>query len=112
MTEAIKRKPPPGDSRFMRHFKDKVRMWPTLVATAILLGVVYHIAPQQLGILVYTLCKLTSAGLVGSLLDNQCFPEDRVDAPDMQQQATDQQTAMYRRAAIVSAAVIASGLMS
>jgi hypothetical protein len=93
-------------------FVDLFRMLPTLISFAFLLLIVYKIAPQQIGILVYTLCKLTAAGYVGYWLDRWTFPADRVEAPDEDNVADDPTVAQYRRTAIVCASLIASGLMS
>lgn len=100
--------------KLMPNIKDTLRVWPALLAMAILLAIVYWIAPQQIGIFVYSQCKLFAAGYSGYLLDRWIYPEDRVDAIGIDQSkiATDQKMAQYRRAGIVAACVIGTGLMS
>lgn len=91
---------------------DVLRMWPTLIVAAITFAIVYAIAPQQVGILVYTLAKLSMAGYLGYWLDRWINPTDRPSAPNPDNVADDPIAAQYRRAAIVCATIIASGLMS
>ncbi|MEO8754842.1 MAG: putative holin, partial [Casimicrobiaceae bacterium] len=78
-------------------------------------GLVYWLAPQQVGILVYTLAKLSMAGYLGYWTDRWIFPDSRPSVPDGvdgDRLADDPTAAEYRRAAIVCAFVLASGLMS
>lgn len=93
-------------------FVDLFRMWPTVLVALATCAVVYAIAPQQIGILVYTIAKLTMAGYCGYWLDRWIFPVDRPSAPNADSVADDPTAAQYRRAVIVAAALIASGLMS
>lgn len=99
-------------SSFRVQLFDMLRMWPTLLATLATFGIVYWIAPQQVGLLVYSACKLTLAGYLGYWLDRWIFPNDRVENDDEMKVADDPERAQYRRTAIVCAALIASGLMS
>ena len=56
---------------------DMLRMWPTLVVAAVTVWVVHLLAPQQVGILVYTIAKLSLAGYLGYWLDRWIFPDAR-----------------------------------
>lgn len=64
---------------------DMLRMWPTLLVALITFGIVHAIAPQQTGILVYTIAKLSLAGYLGYWLDRWVFPDAR---PGEQMKAT------------------------
>lgn len=97
---------------FRDQLADIVRMWPTLLVACATFGLVYWIAPQQVGILVYTVCKLSIAGYVGYWLDRWIFPDSRPSAPDPNRVADDPTAAEYRRAAIVFGALISAGLMT
>lgn len=93
-------------------FLDLLRMWPTLLVALITVAMVYVIAPQQIGILVYTIAKLSMAGYLGYWLDRWIFPLDRVGPTSDERNAPDQTAAQYRRAGIIAACLVASGLMS
>lgn len=56
---------------------DMLRMWPTLVLAGVTVGMVHWLAPQQVGILVYTIAKLSLAGYLGYWLDRWIFPDAR-----------------------------------
>jgi len=92
--------------------RDLLRMWPTLIVAAVTFGLVWWIAPQQVGILVYTLAKLSMAGYLGYWIDRWVFPDSRPTSPDPDRVADDPTASEYRRAAIICAFALASGLMS
>lgn len=92
--------------------RDVLRMWPTLVVALLTMALVYAIAPQQIGILVYTLAKLSMAAYLGYWVDRWVFPDSRPCSPDPDRVADDPTASEYRRAAIICATVVASGLMS
>lgn len=96
----------------LNEIRDLFRMWPTLVVALITFALVYVIAPQQIGILVYTLAKLSMAAYLGYWVDRWVFPDPRPSSPDPDRVADDPTASEYRRAAIICAAVVASGLMS
>lgn len=96
--------------RLHEALRDKLRMWPTLLAALPLLAIVYIVAPQQLGILIYKACALTLGSYIGYWADRWSFPNDRIDADEAvgdDQVADNQIHAQYRRAAIVCATVLA-----
>ena len=94
---------------------DMLRMWPTLLVAAVTVALVYWVAPQQVGILVYTMAKLSMASYLGYWVDRWVFPDSRPTVPkgmDDDRLADNPTAAEYRRAAIISACVLASGFMS
>lgn len=94
--------------------KDMLRMWPTLILMAATFALVWWLAPQQVGILVYTIAKLSLAGYLGYWLDRWVFPESRPASPTVPDAKTAEDTvaAEYRRAAIICASIISAGLLS
>lgn len=85
---------------------DKLRAWPWLVAALITTLIVGLLAPHQLGLLAWSLSKLSLGAYLGYWVDRSLFPYARPDRmvegmPDL---------AMLRRALIVAACVIALGL--
>jgi len=91
---------------------DLLRMWPTVIVALLTFAAVYWIAPQQVGILVYTVCKLSIAGYLGYWLDRWIFPNDRVESPDPDKVADDPEMAQKRRAFLVGCCILAAGFMS
>lgn len=95
------------------------RMWQLLIASVVLLLVVAVIAPHQLGLLVWKLALVCSAGSAGYWFDRWFFPYARPhqlmgpprrrDAPSDYARASDVvvAAAMLRRALIVAAAMFA-----
>lgn len=79
------------------------RMFDWLVIAAVLLVIVYLIAPQNLPVVIYKLALVSLAGLMGYRLDRSLFPYARPD------QCAESVTgmAMLRRAIIVAAFMIA-----
>lgn len=96
----------------LNELRDLFRMWPTLVVALVTFALVWVIAPQQLGILIYTLAKLSMAGYLGYWTDRWVFPDSRPSARDPDRVADDPTASEYRRAAVICACIIASGLMS
>ena len=89
---------------------DFLRGWPMLVLGLIGLAGVYWIAPDQLGNILNQQCKMFIAGYSAYWLDRLVFPNDRVDAPDPDKEASDRTSAQLRRAIIIAAALVMSGL--
>jgi len=56
------------------------RMSDWLLYTAILLVIIWHVAPQQLPVTLYKLSLITMAAVVGYWIDRSAFPYARPDA--------------------------------
>lgn len=79
------------------------RMLDWLLIAAVLLVIVYLIAPQNLPVVIYKLALVSLAGLMGYRLDRSLFPYAR---PDQCAESV-KGMAMLRRAIIVAAFMIA-----
>jgi hypothetical protein len=94
-------------------FVDLARMWPMLAVCIVTVVGVWFIAPQQTGILLYSVAKISMGGYMGYWVDRLCFPCSRPgEPPHGEHRAEDNTAAEYRRAAIVCAAMLALGLLS
>lgn len=87
------------------------RLWDFYIATAVLIGVIAMLAPQQLPVTLHKLSLITLAGLVGYWLDRSLFPYARPDSMasshcnDVRYAA-----AMVRRAIVVGASILGISL--
>lgn len=89
--------------------KDKLRASPFLLGAILGLVLIAFIAPQQLGVIAYKATILSLAAYAGYWADRIIFPNARVD--DMAVAETSVfTTAQLRRAIMVGATLIASGL--
>jgi len=103
---------------------DKLRALPWLVLALIATAVVFVLAPQQIGVLVWSLSKLCLGAYLGYWIDRTIYPYARPHdlfsaassldarrlrngARHMRQQAA---IATLRRAAVMAAAILALGL--
>lgn len=84
--------------------REVTRLWQAWLATFVLIGVVLAIAPQQVGILAYKGSLIGLGGLGGYWLDRWTFP------PIRDEHGIDRRAAMLRRALLMAAAMLASGL--
>lgn len=91
---------------------DKLRVGPWLVAALIMAALVGLLYPHQLGVLLWSLTKLSFGAYLGYWIDRSIFPYARPgdyncrDANGMSALAL----LMLRRAIIIAAAIIALGL--
>lgn len=86
-------------------FREVTRLWPVWLVTVALMAIVASIAPQQIGIVAYKGCLIGLGGLGGYWLDRWTFPPIRE-----QHSKVEQRAAMQRRALLMAAAMLASGL--
>lgn len=91
---------------------DKLRVGPWLVAALLMSAIVGWLYPHQLGVLLWSLTKLSLGAYLGYWIDRSIFPYARPgnysvrDASGMHSIAL----LMLRRAIIIAAALIALGL--
>lgn len=90
----------------MRMPENAFRAWPWLIGALITTAIVAVLHPQQLGVLVWSLSKLSIGAYLGYWIDRTIFYYARPDVvPDDQAPM-----AWLRRAIVMSAVVIALGL--
>lgn len=103
---------------------DKLRCWPWLLAACMSAVCVYFIAPQQLGLLLWALTKLSFAAYLGYWIDRGIYsyarPRDLYTAGEIARDQGDMPKAKYlarlafaaaiRRAIIMAASIMAIGL--
>ena len=87
---------------------DVARATPWLVITLLMLAVVGYIAPHQLGVLAYTLCKISAGAFLGYWIDRSIFYYGRPMELSGDKQAF--LHSCYRRAIIISATVLAAAI--
>jgi len=85
-----------------RATKEVTRLWPVWLVTFGLLGIVYAIAPQQIGIIAYKVALIGLGAVAGYWLDRWAFPPIRSETS-----ASGREHAMYRRAALMAAGMLA-----
>lgn len=88
---------------------DKLRLGPWLIAALLMAGVVGWLYPHQLGVLLWSLTKLSFGAYLGYWIDRTIFPYAR---PGDHLAAPVKSVAllMLRRAIIIAAAIVALGL--
>ena len=103
---------------------DKLRCWPWLLAACLSTVVVYIVAPQQVGLLLWALSKLSFAAYLGYWIDRGVYsyarPRDLYTAGEIARDQGDMPKAKYlarlafaaaiRRAIIMAATIVAIGL--
>jgi len=82
--------------------RDRLRAWPWLLATVLCVLVVAIIAPHQLGVLVWSLTKITAGAYVGYWIDRSIFHYARPDRVGIAHRSL----AEMRRAIIIAAVII------
>lgn len=89
---------------------DKFRAAPWLIVTLVMTTVIGVLYPHQLGVLLWSLCKLTAGAYVGYWIDRTIFYYAR--PGDFQDNGPWQIAAafMLRRALIMSSTILALGL--
>ncbi|MDY7117147.1 putative holin [Halomonas sp. SSL-5] len=107
------------------HLRDKLRVGPWLVAALIMAAIVGLLYPHQLGVLLWSLTKLSFGAYLGYWIDRSIFPYarpgDALDPPPpdardyylplmVEEGMMDPAMLMLRRAIIIAAAIIALGL--
>jgi hypothetical protein len=85
--------------------REVLRLWQAWLATIVLLVVVFAVAPQQVPIVAYKGALITLGAISGFWLDRWVFPKIRSET-----NAIDRMHAMYRRAALMAAGMLAFGL--
>ncbi len=85
---------------------DRLRAWPWLAGAIIAMVVLGVLAPHQLGVLVWSLTKLSIGAYLGYWIDRSVFPYARPHELKIEWRIW----AMMRRAIIVAAVIIALGL--
>lgn len=88
--------------------QQRLRSGVMVVATLILVGGVFFIAKQQIGVLVFKACLMTLASVIGYWIDRTLFPYSR--PGDLVADPPRQVNAEYRRALIVAATLLTAGL--
>ncbi len=93
---------------------DKLRVGPWLVAALIMAAIVGLLYPHQLGVLLWSLTKLSLGAYLGYWIDRSIFPYARPGDYTVRDGSADAMAArallMRRRAIIIAAALIALGL--
>lgn len=96
------------------HVIDKLRAWPWLLGALVTTLVVAAVAPYQLGVLVWSLSKLSLGAYLGYWIDRSVFHYARPHALQPTPMSTPQiygfAAAMLRRAIIIASAILALGL--
>lgn len=85
----------------------KLRMAGMAIASLILLGVVWYIARQQIGVLLYKALLLTGAAFISYWVDRTAFPDSR---PHLYPDVNLRWKYEARRALIISAGMLTAGL--
>jgi hypothetical protein len=80
------------------------RMWPAWIASALLLGLIYYVQPQQIGVLLYKTFFITWGALTGYWVDRWLAPNDR---PHL---STNPEAAELRRCYVVCASMLSFAL--
>jgi len=94
------------NGRLRPFLADILRVWPWLVLGAIATATIAHIAPQQIGVLLWSLTKLCIGAWLGYWLHRSLFPYAR----PHQLEGSAFAAALLSRAIVVAAVVIALGL--
>lgn len=93
----------------MNDLLDKLRAGPWLVLALIATVLVAILHPHQIGVLIWSLCKLSLGAYLGYWIDRTIFPYARphtfVDERSPESHAT-ARSCMIRRAIIIAAAII------
>ncbi|GEK71577.1 MULTISPECIES: putative holin [Halomonas] len=94
--------------------RDKFRVGPWLVAALIMATIVGLLYPHQLGVLLWSLTKLSLGAYLGYWIDRTLFPYARPhrfsNSSNIDNTARCFTVSMLRRAIIIAAALIALGL--
>lgn len=90
-----------------RAIGSKLRVWPLLLVSVILLAIVIGMAPTKLGLIVYGLGKLAAGAWLGYWIDRLLYPYARPHTLE----GIAQGAACKRRAIIVAACVVAMALV-
>ncbi|ACL72732.1 MAG: putative holin [Billgrantia sp.] len=88
---------------------DKLRVGPWLIAALIMAAVVGWLYPHQLGVLLWSLTKLSFGAYLGYWIDRTIFPYARP-GDFLQLHVKSVSLLMLRRAIIIAAVIIALGL--
>ena len=83
-----------------------LRGWPWLVLAVLATLAVFYIAPHQVGVLVWSLSKISIGAYLGYWLDRSMFHQAR--PPEVDEPV--RHHARYRRAIIIAAAMLSMGL--
>lgn len=96
------------------HVTDKLRIWPWLFLALVFTCIIAFVAPYQIGVLVWSLSKLSLGAYLGYWIDRSVFHYCRPHALITSTLTTSQvhalAAAMIRRAIIIAAAILALGL--
>jgi hypothetical protein len=87
--------------------KGVMRGFPWLFLALVNIGVVYFLAPQQLGVLAWQLSKVSVGAYMGYWVDRSMFPNAR---PIEMEDGSQTDNARLRRAIMVASFVLAMGL--
>lgn len=90
------------------HLRDALRAWPLLALFAVSFAVVYHLAPQKVGLTLFGICKLGLGAYIGYWADRFTFRDE--DRPH-RLEGIAKGTAWKRRAIIVAASIVAAALI-
>jgi hypothetical protein len=85
-----------------------LRMLGWFLINTIMVGTVYLVAPQQIGVLVFKACQVTMCGWIGYWFDRGIAPNTR--PANQALTAQERAAASIRRAVIIAAAMIAGAL--
>ncbi|MCH8500169.1 MAG: putative holin [Marinobacter sp.] len=96
--------------KLSRKLVDKLRAGPWLVATLLMATVIGFLYPHQLGVLLWSLTKLSAGAYTGYWIDRSIFYYARPGDFEIQDYPVTTATAMLRRAIIMAAAIVAVGL--
>jgi len=103
-TPMVERRRPRGRMRIT----DLARGWQLIAVTMLLLAVVLHVAPQQLGLVAYKGSLISGAAMMAYWIDRVIFHRARPGIGELDHWG--EVHAMYRRAIIMGCAMIAAGL--
>ncbi len=96
------------------HLLDKLRAWPWLLGALVATLVVAVLAPYQIGVLVWSLSKLSLGACLGYWIDRSVFHYARPHTLAKINLSTPYShlycAAMMRRAVVMAAAILALGL--
>lgn len=95
------------------HVTDKLRIWPWLFLALVFTCIIAFVAPYQIGVLVWSLSKLSLGAYLGYWIDRSVFHYCRPHAfiehrPAVQPEVLT--ASMIRRAIIIAASILALGL--
>lgn len=88
--------------------RDSMRAWPLLALFTVSFAVVYHLAPQKVGLTLFGICKLGLGAYIGYWADRFTFRDE--DRPH-RLEGIAKGTAWKRRAIIVAASILAAALI-